>query len=167
LQGSAALGHESTSIEIALMVISLLVAAAGIVLARWIYLSNPDVAVRMSEALGGLPYRLSLNKYFVDEAYAVFPIGALLRMSRAIMRFDAHVVDGLPNGSGRVTQWLSLISEWFDKYVVDLLVNLQGWIVRFGSIVLRSAQTGLVQNYALFMVFGLIAFFVVYLVILR
>ena len=55
---------------------------------------------------------------------------------------------------------------WFDKYVVDLLVNLQGWIVRAGSVVLRSVQTGFVQNYALLMVLGLIAFFAVYLVIL-
>ena len=79
------------------------------------------------------------------------------------MRVDARVIDGMPNGSARLTQMLSLASRWFDKYVVDLLVNLQGWLVRLGSIILRSAQTGLVQNYALLMVIGVIAFFAVYM----
>jgi NADH:ubiquinone oxidoreductase subunit 5 (subunit L)/multisubunit Na+/H+ antiporter MnhA subunit len=132
-------------------------------LARWIYRRRPDVADSAAEALGGLPYRLSQNKYYIDEAYAIFPIGALLKLSKVFMRVDARVIDAMPNGSARLTQMLSLASRWFDKYVVDLLVNLQGWLVRFGSIILRSAQTGLVQNYALLMVIGVIAFFAVYM----
>jgi NADH-quinone oxidoreductase subunit L len=159
--------HGSSSLEPWLMVVSLLVATAGIFLALWIYLKRPDVADQSAELLGGVPYRLSLNKYFVDEAYAIFPIGTMMRLSKLLMKFDAHGVDGVPNGSARLSQVLSLGSQWFDRYVVDLLVNLQGWFVRGGSVVLRSVQTGLVQNYALLMIVGLITFFVVYLVIGR
>ncbi|MCW5971535.1 MAG: NADH-quinone oxidoreductase subunit L [Blastocatellales bacterium] len=155
--------HASIGLELGLMGVSLLVAVAGILLARWIYLKRPDVAESAAHAIGGAPYRLSLNKYFVDEGYAVFPIGALLRLSKGLMSFDARGVDGVPNGSARLAHVLSRGSEWFDKYVIDLAVNLQGWMVRAGSVVLRSAQTGLVQNYALLMVLGLIAFFAVYL----
>ena len=114
-----------------------------------------------------MPYRLSLNKYYVDEIYKAFPIGATLRLTDVLMRVDTKGVDGVPNGSARVAQLVSLVSMWFDKYVVDLLVNLQGWIVRAGSVVLRSVQTGFVQNYALLMVLGLIAFFAVYLMTAR
>jgi NADH-quinone oxidoreductase subunit L len=166
--GEAAAAVEShASMELGLMALSLVVAVAGILLALWVYLKRPAVADETAKLFGGLPYRLSLNKYFVDEAYAVFPIGMLLRGSKVLMKFDASGVDGVPNGSARMSQILSLASQWFDTYVVDLLVNLQGWIVRGGSVVLRSVQTGLVQNYALLMVVGLIAFVMVYLVIGR
>jgi NADH-quinone oxidoreductase subunit L len=161
--GTFAEPHASTGLELALMVLSIGAAVTAIMLARWIYRRRPDVADSAAEALGGLPYRLSQNKYYIDEAYAIFPIGALLKLSKVFRRVDAQVIDGMPNGSARLTQMLSLASRWFDKYVVDLLVNLQGWLVRFGSIILRSAQTGLVQNYALLMVIGVIAFFAVYM----
>lgn len=166
--GENAEHHEASgSVELSLMLVSLLVAVAGILLARWMYLKRPDVADSLSEAAGGVPYRMSLNKFYVDEAYNVFPIGATLRTSEVMMQVDARGVDGLANGSARLTQIGSSISNWFDKYVVDLLVNLQGWLVRAGSVVLRSIQTGLVQNYALLMVLGLIAFVAVYLIVAR
>jgi NADH-quinone oxidoreductase subunit L len=156
-------GAESVQLELSLMALSVVIALAGIFLARFIYLRRPVIADRAQKALGGVPYRLSLNKYFVDEMYAVFPIGAMLSLTRALMGFDAKGVDGVPNGSARVAQVMSRVSSWIDTYVVDLLVNLQGWIVRGGSVVLRSIQTGLVQNYALLMVLGLLVFFIVYL----
>src|SRR5262249_29783567 len=140
-------------------------AAMGIALGWFIYLRRPAVATRAEHALGGVPYRWSLHKYYVDEFYnRYFPIGVTLGLTKLLMRVDTDVVDALPNGSARIAQLLSRVSSWFDRYVVDLLVNLQGWIVRGGSVVLRSVQTGFVQNYALLMVLGLLAFFIVYLV---
>jgi NADH-quinone oxidoreductase subunit L len=159
----AAEAHADVALELGLMALSVAIAGASILFALFVYRQRPSIADSARRALGGLPYRLSLNKYFVDEMYAVFPIGALLRLSRVLMGVDAKGVDGVPNGSARLTQILSSVSNWFDTYVVDLLVNLQGWIVRGGSVIFRSAQTGLVQNYALLMVLGLLAFFVVYL----
>jgi len=49
--------------------------------------------------------------------------------------------------------------------VVDGLVNLVGRIVREGSHLFRRLQTGLVQNYALLMVFGLFVFVSLYLLV--
>jgi len=46
---------------------------------------------------------------------------------------------------------------------VDGLVNLVGWIVRESSHAFRRLQTGLVQNYALLMLFGVFAFVSIYL----
>jgi NADH-quinone oxidoreductase subunit L len=165
--GAAETAHASATLEFGLMGLSVLIALGGIFLARFIYLKRPSIAESAKQALGGLPYRLSFNKYFVDEIYNVFPIGAMLRLTRVLMGIDAKGVDGLPNGSARLTQILSRVSSWFDTYVVDLLVNMQGWIVRGGSVVFRSIQTGFVQNYALLMVFGLLAFFVAYLILGR
>jgi hypothetical protein len=76
---------------------------------------------------------------------------------------DRNVVDGAVNGTG----WLTIISSWFsgltDRTVVDGLVNLVGWIVQEGSHAFRRVQTGLVQNYALLMLFGIFAFVSIYL----
>jgi hypothetical protein len=47
--------------------------------------------------------------------------------------------------------------------VVDGLVNLVGWVVQESSLAFRRFQTGLVQNYALLMLFGVFAFVGVYL----
>ena len=50
-----------------------------------------------------------------------------------------------------------------DRTVVDGLVNLVGWIVQESSHVFRRLQTGLVQNYAILMLFGVFAFVSMYL----
>ncbi len=168
-QGAEAVSaHADTTLELGLMGLSVLVALGGIFLARFIYLKRPSIAENATRALGGLPYRLSFNKYFVDEFYNnVFPVGATLRLTHLLMGVDARGIDGLPNGSARLAQVMSSVSNFFDKYVVDLLVNAQGWFVRGGSVVLRSVQTGFVQNYALLMVLGLLAAFIVYLTLGR
>jgi NADH-quinone oxidoreductase subunit L len=73
------------------------------------------------------------------------------------------VVDGGVNGTG----WLTLVSSWLsgltDRYVVDGAVNLVGWSTEESSYWFRRLQTGLVQNYALLMVFGVFFFVSVYL----
>ena len=61
---------------------------------------------------------------------------------------------------------ISLLSGFFDKYVVDGLVNFSGWLMRAGSRFFRGLQTGVVSQYAL--VLGLGTFIlVVYFVSLR
>jgi NADH-quinone oxidoreductase subunit L len=55
------------------------------------------------------------------------------------------------------------VSGLFDRSVVDGLVNLVGWVAEEGSFWFRRLQTGLIQNYALLMLFGIFAFLSVYL----
>jgi NADH-quinone oxidoreductase subunit L len=72
-------------------------------------------------------------------------------------------VDGGVNGAGWFTVFSSWISHLVDKYIVDGLVNLVGWTASEGSLLFRRLQTGLIQNYALLMVFGVFAFLSMYL----
>jgi len=82
---------------------------------------------------------------------------------RGLWTFDRTVVDGAVNG----TSWVTVIGAWFsgltDRTVVDGLVNLVGWVVQESSLAFRRFQTGLVQNYALLMLFVIFAFVGVYL----
>jgi NADH-quinone oxidoreductase subunit L len=158
----AAAAHLSHGAELGLMLLSVLVAAGGILLARHFYLKNPDIPGRLAARWPGL-HALLFNKYYVDELYDASVIRGTVGGGRALWTFDGQVVDGAVNGSGALTRITSWVSHMADKYVVDGLVNLVGWTASEGSLSLRRLQTGLVQNYALLMVIGVFAFLTVYL----
>jgi NADH-quinone oxidoreductase subunit L len=122
--------HES----VLLMLVSSLVALAGIAVAWWMYVAQPGMAGRLARAVQGL-YQLSLNKFYIDELYDAFivrPLAGLAEFCRLI-----------------------------DLYLVDGLVDLVGHVPRLiGDILFRPMQNGLVQFYALAMVLGLAVFLI-------
>jgi NADH-quinone oxidoreductase subunit L len=154
--------HVSANVERGLMFFSLIVAICGILLARKFYVKSPEIAARLKERWAG-PHRVLSNKYYVDELYDATVISGTFAAGRGLWAVDRNVVDGAVNGSG----WLTIISAWFsgltDRIVVDGLVNLIGRICEEGSFWFRKIQTGLVQNYALLMLFGVFAFVSIYL----
>jgi len=99
----------------------------------------------------------------VDELYDATVISGTFAAGRGLWTFDRKVVDGMVNGAG----WTTIISSWFsgltDKHVVDGLVNVVGRTCEEGSFWFRKIQTGLVQNYALWMLAGIFAFVSIYL----
>jgi len=99
----------------------------------------------------------------VDEFYGATVVDGTIASANGLWTIDRTVVDGAVNGSG----WLTVVSAWFshliDKYLVDGLVNLVGAVLEESSFLFRRFQTGLVQNYALVMLFGVFAFVSVYL----
>ena len=165
---AASAGHEAPHMshagELGLMLFSVLVALGGIGLAYRFYVSRPEIADGLAERWSG-PHGVLLNKYYVDEAYGASVVRGTFGSASALWTFDRRVVDGGVNGTG----WLTLVSSWishaFDKYVVDGIVNLVGWIAYESSFAFRRVQTGLIQNYALLMLFGVFAFVSYYLLV--
>jgi NADH-quinone oxidoreductase subunit L len=153
-QGEA---HASPAVEIGLMLFSLAIAVSGILIARKFYVTSPEVSDQMAERFAGA-HRLLSHKYYVDEFYGATVIGGTFAGARGLWTFDRKVVDGAVNG----TSWVTVVSSWFsgltDRTIVDGVVNLVGWVVQESSLVFRRFQTGLVQNYALLMLFGIFAF---------
>ena len=160
--GESAEPHIARGVELGLMGFSLLVAVAGIAVAWKFYVTSPEISERLAERFAGAHRTLS-NKYYVDELYDATVISGTMASGRGLWSVDRNVVDGAVNG----TSWLTVISSWLsgltDRTVVDGLVNLVGWIVQESSLAFRRFQTGLVQNYALLMVFGIFVFVGVYL----
>lgn len=155
--------HEmSTAGELGLMLFSVLVALAGIGTAYRLYVLAPEISARLAERFKSL-HLVLLNKYYVDEVYNATVVKSVLSSGRGLWRFDSTVVDGVVNGTGWLTIVLSWISHVIDKYVVDGLVNLIGWVAEESSYVFRRLQTGLIQNYAVLMLFGVFAFVGIYL----
>jgi NADH-quinone oxidoreductase subunit L len=168
IQGEGHEGEEggteevSRGVELGLMGLSLLIALAGISLAYKFYVASPQIAQRLAERFSGAHQTL-LNKYYVDELYDATVVGGTMASGRWLWAFDRKVVDGAVNGTGWATIIGSWFSGWTDRTAVDGLVNLVGRIVQASSHAFRRLQTGLVQNYALLMLFGIFAFMTVYL----
>ena len=161
--------HLDLVTELVLMAISVAVAVAGIAVARSIWKSKGlGGGAAWAERSPGI-HNLLLNKYFVDEAYDRTFVRGTWSSARALFRFDAGIIDGLlVMGSRHLTVATALVSGFFDKYIVDGLVNLTGWILKVWSRFLRSFQTGLVSQYALVVaigVFALVCAFVVFRVV--
>jgi NADH-quinone oxidoreductase subunit L len=155
--------HEvSTAVELGLMAMSVVVALIGISLAWKFYVTSPEISENLANQFSGAHKVLS-NKYYVDELYDATVISGTYKASRGLWSVDRNVVDGGVNGAGWLTQFSAWLSGLADKRVVDGLVNLVGWSAEESSYWFRRLQTGLVQNYALLMLFGVVAFVGVYL----
>jgi NADH-quinone oxidoreductase subunit L len=109
--------------EITLMIVSVVVAIAGIGMAAYFFLINRRAAVRAAEQLSGV-HQLLVNKYYVDDIY-----------DAAIVQ-PIHIVseDGLWKG--------------VDAGIIDRTVNSVASVVGGGGEVLRRLQTGSVRAYA-------------------
>jgi NADH-quinone oxidoreductase subunit L len=90
-------------------------------------------------------------------------ISGTMASGRGLWVFDRNVVDGAVNGSS----WMTLFGSWMsgltDRTLVDGAVNFVGRLLQESSYWFRRVQTGLVQNYALLMLFGVFAFVSIYL----
>jgi NADH-quinone oxidoreductase subunit L len=160
--GEAEEAGESHAVELVLMVFSVLIAAAGIALAWRFYVVKPEISSQLAARFPGA-HGLLLHKYYVDELYGATVIAATWLSARGLWSVDRTVVDGAVNGTGRLTLIGSFFSAFTDRTFVDGMVNFVGRVIQEGSHVFRRLQTGLVQNYALLMLFGIFAFVSLYL----
>jgi NADH-quinone oxidoreductase subunit L len=138
VEGAPAAEHHDTGTELGLMVLSTLVAFAGIGVATMFFLRAPERAAAMAERFGGL-HRTLLNKYYVDEIY------------------DAAIVQPVKKISSGVL-WRGV-----DAGLIDGTVNAVGLVVRGWSAVLRRLQTGSVRAYAMSLFVGTVAILGYYL----
>lgn len=121
-------GHEF-AMDPLMMGISSVLAIGGIALAYLMYVVSPGIAQNLKQSLS-LPFKISQEGLFIDWAGYKFIAGPL----RAF----------------------AMICEFFDRWVIDTLVDCFGFIPGlFGSII-RPVQNGMVQNYGTVMMIGLV-----------
>ena len=106
-------------------------AVAGTATAVYLYLFNTHLPKKIAVALGPL-YAIVERKYGFDELYSWLFAGGARMVGKGFWKGgDQTVIDGLMvNGSARVTYWLAGV--------------------------VRLMQTGLVNTYAFFMLFGIL-----------
>ncbi len=123
--------HGSLTAEYLLMILSVLAGVAGIYFARKLYLQKPELVEKFSASFRSI-HKLFWNKYFVDEIYDAAVVTPIVKGSDKLLwkGFDVKIIDGIVNGSAKLTAW---ISSW-----------------------MRKIQFGAVQNYAMVFVVGII-----------
>ena len=127
--GATQAAAHGSGVETVLILVALVIAVAGIGLAWSIYRSQ-ETPRRLARAAGPV-YTLLRNLYWVDEFYEAF----VLRPFYALSRFF----------------------RGFDRYVVDGAVNATGVVAEISGQVIKLFQTGVVRNYALLFLLGVVA----------
>ena len=110
-----------------------------------------------------IPYKLSLNKFFVDETYQRYLINPSLAFSKVIAFVDWELYDKyVVNGLGKVTEWFSrVVGIRWDYDVLDQqIVDGVGRSTRLFGAGLKFVQTGRVQNYLVWVLAGVIMIYV-------
>jgi NADH-quinone oxidoreductase subunit L len=165
--------EEHTSpVEYGLMFLSVGAAVIGWGMANRAYRKADKGYTEPIAAAAPPVYDLLYHKYYVDEAYDYAITGrrkvgdvrlGVMGLGDASSWFDSHVIDGVVNDAGWLTRFSGTLSSWFDKWIIDgLLVNGPAVLSRIISYPVRILQWGLVQWYALVMVFGLVGFVAYY-----
>jgi NADH-quinone oxidoreductase subunit L len=116
-------------LHVPLMILSGAAAVIGIAAAWVLYVRSPALPSRIAAAFGPL-YKASLNKLYFDEIYWALVVSPL-----------------------RLLAWFS---SWFDRRVIDPLVDIIGLVPRFLSGVPRVFHHGLAPTYALVMWIGVV-----------
>jgi NADH-quinone oxidoreductase subunit L len=122
------------------LIISTVLALAGIGLAYFLWVVRPELPGRIRERFRAL-YELSFNKWYFDELYD----RAVLRPGAAIGRF---------------------CRDKFERWVVDgLLVGGTTRVVGAGSAVVRGIQSGYLRVYAALLLFGVVGIALYFLIV--
>ncbi len=112
-----------------MMGISSVLAIAGIALAYLCYVASPAIARNLKSALAPL-HRFSQDGLEFDWFYLRYVVKPLRLMAQ--------------------------ISEFFDRWVIDVVVDCFGFLPGLFGAVLRPIHNGAVQNYAVVMLIGLV-----------
>jgi NADH-quinone oxidoreductase subunit L len=139
------------------MYISIAVAFSGIVLAYLMYIKKIFVSENWAKKAGFL-YYWSLNKYYFDQNYNRFLYQPTLRLARKVAWIDWDLYDKyFINSFGHLTSIASKITGKLDYHGIDqVFVDGNGKIVNLFGKIIKTIQTGRLQNYILYVTAGVI-----------
>jgi len=148
-------GLHSHAGEYGLMGLTLLLIAFAIWAAYKIYYNKYRDPEQEAQMFGKGLHRLIFNKYYVDEIYFKYIVNPLLKLTRAGSWFDKYIVDGIVNGAAWVTKFVAWLEGGIDAVFVDGLVNLSATATLGLGRQFRKLQTGRLQQYVVVLVTGL------------
>jgi NADH-quinone oxidoreductase subunit L len=132
LQGPVDVPNHST--EYLLMGVSLAAAALGLYLAYLLYYKRRDLPQKIADTLGGF-YETVVNKYYIDEIYAVLFVKPLIDGSTRILwhGVDQGVIDAAINDAAGGANHLSDAARHMQS---GNLRSYAGWIAAGGAVVI-------------------------------
>jgi NADH-quinone oxidoreductase subunit L len=143
------------------MILSLVVAGTGMLIAFVTYYWRRIDADRVAQRLAALHAFLT-NKWYFDKLYNGVVVGGVLIFTRILRWFDDSIIDGLVNAAGWLTKLTSFMSGKFDAVAIDGAVNATAYVSGFFGLAFRKFQTGKVQTYVVFAVLSVMIFYFVF-----
>jgi NADH-quinone oxidoreductase subunit L len=134
--------------EYALMIASIGVVIAGSGLAYLFYIRKPGLPAVLADRLR-IPYQIVSNKYYVDEIYGFIFVSGSRTVATVLAFFDKYVVDLTVNIGGLALRTQARIAGWFDARFVDGIVNFAADATFVIGDNVRKVQTGKIQVYVL------------------
>lgn len=113
----------------------------GMAAAAWLYMRANTKPEKLAASLGGI-YKTVYHKFYIDELY-------LFVTKKILFNLVARP------------------AAWFDKHVVDGLVNFTGNTTAMVSEKIKGLQSGKVQQYALYFLGGVIGLAVLFIYVLK
>jgi len=121
--------HGDKGQEIFFMLFTLAIAGAGLYLAYLAYLRGINFPGYLSSWAAGFPYRLLVNKYYIDELYDLLWVRPFTGISTWLAKFfDVAIIDGIVNGvaervRGSGLFWRRLQSGNIQHYLLGFLTG--------------------------------------------
>ena len=160
--GAVEAAHHSAFTEYFPMFLALTIAAAGIWLAYQFYRTK-RIAPELVAAKWPRVYDLLSHKYYVDEIYDALVVNRVKDLGTFLGLFDAKVIDGIGvDGAGWLARFGSKVSMWWDKWIIDGLLNFVAKLTQLFSYPVRLLQTGMFSNYAMLILVGLVVLLAYY-----
>lgn len=144
------------------MMLSILIASAGIGLALAVYHWKKISADALAKR-AGLLYTGSIQMWYFDKMYNKLFLNGSHVVMRALRWFDETIIDGIVNGAATLTTLISRISGWVDTHIIDGLVNGTAATADRAGELLSRIQTGKIQTYLLYVVFSILVLFVFFM----
>ena len=153
--GAVRIAHHAVAKEVGLMFASLAIVGLGFWFAYEFYCSKRMAAQLIASRFPRF-YKLLFHKYYVDEIYDALFVNRTKDLGTLLGRFDAKVIDGVGvDGTGWLARFGSTLSMWWDKWIIDGLLNFGAKLTQLLSFPIRFLQTGTFSSYALLILVGL------------
>ena len=160
--GAEKIGQHGLAIEYILMLASLSIAGVGIWLAYHLYRTK-RIAPELVAGKWPKLYQLLLHKYYVDEIYDAAIVERTKDLGNLLRRFDTNVIDGVGvDGAGWLARFGSTLSMWWDKWIIDGMLNFSAKLMQLLSYPVRLLQTGMFSSYAMLILVGLVVLLAYY-----
>jgi NADH-quinone oxidoreductase subunit L len=104
-------------------------------------------------------YQFLQRKWYFDEAYSVLLVRPALAVASWCRAFDTKVIDGVADGSAKVTVEASRWNGKFDLGIIDGIANLLADVTQAVGGWLRRVQTGYLRSYVLFLALAVIGIY--------
>ncbi|HLO81823.1 MAG TPA: NADH-quinone oxidoreductase subunit L [Chitinophagaceae bacterium] len=126
-----------TELHLQFSIAPVAVGLIGILLASWMYRKHSAIPENLARNMGGF-YKAAKNKFYIDEVWLGFTKGVLFNLiAKPAAWVDRNIVDGMVKATGSGMEWISYR--------------------------IKGLQSGKVQQYGLFFLFGIIIIVSVYL----